>query len=519
MSRQPHSDFENDEFTLDHRHEWTSPLGRDCAKAMQNPRDKLFRRDKRDWRVFAGLMMDFMLDVANGAELWRGYEAWNLRHFGVALPITEGEPGSGVTKPRLAHCVWKMLAVLDDGLTPPPNHPDVVKLTEAVALFWEKRQSELPKNLGSAGFVAGPNSEGHVIKRKLLLLAGTSYLLRSSCQAYLAEYAGTENEIDATDSFLCQACTPWSGMGAIDLLAEVLEVPDARREEIRSWSQRHLAPYRVDAVTADRLMVTNLINDVPYETEFDCAASDFHRGMMLFGALIPWDGHWRWSGIQRILDDSHSNAAKVQEIRDNMKRNTSKILCRYWLAYREQVIEKSNDLHQARLADTEGRDLLYFKDARSLVEDNDRFFNKRREEQWLAETARETGKSDAAGKPPPMPPMTLPEHLRDSVDGVGEFFDPIEGAEMLFGYNFLMSALEKAGVGLTRDERDVLREFIQGDAISPAFVKRVLRDHSPAAIQAEFGLRADAPEYWLEWLLRCWKGEYYRVRYPELSVV
>ena len=74
MSRNSHLDSENDAFDLDYRHEWTGPLGRDCAKAMQNPKDKLFRRDKRNWRVFAGLVVDFLLDVGNGAELWLGYE-------------------------------------------------------------------------------------------------------------------------------------------------------------------------------------------------------------------------------------------------------------------------------------------------------------------------------------------------------------------------------------------------------------------------------------------------------------
>jgi hypothetical protein len=519
MSRKPHSDLETAEFNLDHRHEWTGQLGRDCAKAVRNPKDRLFRRGKRDWRVFAGLMSDFMLDVANGAELWRGYEAWNRRHFGVALPVTEGEPGTGVTGPRLAHCVWKMLAVLDDGWTPPPDHPDVLTLTEAVSAFWEKRRSDPPNNLGSAAFVAGPNREGSLVKYKLRILAETSYFFRFYRRKYLAPYAGTESEIDAIDDFLCRACTPWSGMGPVDLLAGVLEAPEARRADIRSWSQKHLAPYRVKTIGEKRLVVINLVTGAPYETEFDNPVSDFYRGMMLFGALVPWDGHWRWSGIQRLLSGSNSDESTLRQVLDTMKRTMSRVLCRYWPEYREKVFAGSAELHEARLADALGRDLLYFKDAKSFIEDYARFSNKRDDELWLAQTAREAGESAAAVKPPPPPLPTLPAPLRDNADGVGEFLDPVEGSELVFGYDFLRSALEKRGAALTRDERSVLREFIQGNAVGPAFVKRVLRDYSPAAIQAEFGLPAAAPDYWLEWLLRCWKGEHYRVRYPELSVV
>lgn len=515
MTRKPTSDFENAEYCFDHRHEWTGPLGREIARAMQNPKDKLLRRDKRDWRVFAGLVVDFMLDVANGAWLWRGYEAWNQRYFGVALPITEGELGTGLTRARLTHFVWKMLAVLDERVTLLQDNPDLLKLVEAITEFWDKRQSQLPKELGAGPFVAGPNREGYLVKRKLRILAETSYLFRTSCHQYVAEYAGTESEIDAIDSFLCQACTPWSGMGPIDLLAEVLDIPDARREDIRSWSERHLAPYRVDLVKPDQLRVVNLITNTRYETEFDNAPETFHTGMVLFGALVPWDGHWRWSSAQRYLGDANTMKVTIEQYRENMKRTMSHVLCRYWQEYREQVIKQATELHAARLAAQNGNDLVYFKDAKALIEDTDAFFLKRRDN-----LMREHGKSEAFIKDAPPPAsMTLPEHLRDSANGVGEFLNPDEGVELMFGFDFLLSAFDKRGVGLTRDEQSVLRDFIQADSISPAFVKRVLRDHSPQAIMTEFGLPADTPDYWLEWLLCCWKGEYYRIRYPEVSVL
>ncbi|MDR1536317.1 MAG: hypothetical protein LBU64_14715 [Planctomycetota bacterium] len=97
--------------------------------------------------------------------------------------------------------------------------------------------------------------------------------------------------------------------------------------------------------------------------------------------------------------------------------------------------------HEAKLADSQGRDLLYFKDAKSLAEDSDRFFRKRRDELLRAQAGREPGKKGAPGQAPPPPAsMTFPERLRHSADGVGEFLNPGEGAEMLFGFDFLWIA-------------------------------------------------------------------------------
>ncbi len=68
-------------------------------------------------------------------------------------------------------------------------------------------------------------------------------------------------------------------------------------------------------------------------------------------------------------------------------------------------------------------------------------------------------------------------------------------------------------------ERAALRGFIESDSISPAFVRRVLLDEPDQSLRIAFGVGDDAPAYWLDWLLRCWKGEYYRPRYPSVSVV
>lgn len=58
----------------------------------------------------------------------------------------------------------------------------------------------------------------------------------------------------------------------------------------------------------------------------------------------------------------------------------------------------------------------------------------------------------------------------------------------------------------------------ENTSISPAFVRRVTRDHGSGGIAALYRLpTGDAAE--LEYLLRRFKGFYYRRRYPNISLI
>ena len=86
-------------------------------------------------------------------------------------------------------------------------------------------------------------------------------------------------------------------------------------------------------------------------------------------------------------------------------------------------------------------------------------------------------------------------------------------------FDLLLSGLDRKGEGLTDDEKDVTKGFISSEAVSPAFVKRVVQEHCGESIKAAFHLPKDSPDHWLDYLLRCHKGHFFRKRYPTLSVI
>ena len=87
------------------------------------------------------------------------------------------------------------------------------------------------------------------------------------------------------------------------------------------------------------------------------------------------------------------------------------------------------------------------------------------------------------------------------------------------GFTSLVRGLKKKGKGLTEEEQEVIRGFIDADAISPRFVHRVLNEYGDESVKAAFLLKGDLPGYWLDYLLRSHKGHFYRKRYPCLAVV
>jgi hypothetical protein len=69
-------------------------------------------------------------------------------------------------------------------------------------------------------------------------------------------------------------------VGAIDLLAALLDLTDEQRATLRQWYERHAAYVRVLAVHEPFLEVMNLLNDHPYTLRNTTTATHFggHSG-------------------------------------------------------------------------------------------------------------------------------------------------------------------------------------------------------------------------------------------------
>jgi hypothetical protein len=90
---------------------------------------------------------------------------------------------------------------------------------------------------------------------------------------------------------------------------------------------------------------------------------------------------------------------------------------------------------------------------------------------------------------------------------------------MMMSFDDVRRGFQKQGGDLTGDESEMIRQFLYADAISPQFVHKLVQDYGDASIAAAFLLPQDCDKYYLEYLLRRYKGHFYRNRYPSLSIV
>jgi hypothetical protein len=108
---------------------------------------------------------------------------------------------------------------------------------------------------------------------------------------------------------------------------------------------------------------------------------------------------------------------------------------------------------------------------------------------------------------------------------------PLEGLVVLEActtYAGPVAAAELADLGaevikcelpVTDDEAESLRAFLYSDAISPEFVRALVREYGDASIASAFLIQRETAPQYLEYLLRRYKGHFYRRRYPSLTLV
>jgi len=475
------------------------------------------RLDDKALGELAGVLVDFAEDLRNGIGIWTTYERYNVEFFGTALPLTTGEgvgdTVTGLHPDRLRHLLWVLYPTFVDGLTLSPTHQDLQRVADASSVFLNEAIQGVPKDSGVKRFLQTANEYGWDVKRKLVWLGSRSYMFRALYFNYMDEEGDGTEDIGHTDDFICQECTRWSGLGAADILAGVLDISDDDRRDLRNWHERHAAFYKLLSVHNEALEALNVISNQPYQIRINMEKHPFEEGQLIFGSLVPWRGEWYWSGVQKLF----GNAAdvNVDDIRKTMKRGNSKIVCRYSKKYEARVRKQASDLHQAMMT-YYGKDLIVYPDGLSMAAD----WQKEIRWHWDSKPQHEVKEViEKHGVKKGRPNMSIPENLLAHRDGLGVFINPEEGKEIMEHFTSLTAGLGRKGEALTEEEECAIRGFFHATAISPKFVKRVLEEYGDESVRTAFMLRGDPPSYWLDYLLRSHKGHFYRKRYPSLSAV
>jgi hypothetical protein len=487
------------------------------SKTQQSLRHDTLKLPSPTQEELAGMLVDFAADVYTETGMWLGYERHNRRLFGTSLPVTNDtnvvNHPRGIGTDRIRHFLWVIYPELIDGLVLAPEHRDLSMVADVAAGFLRQCFTRLPRSSSIKNFLSGPHELGWDAKRKLVWLGTKSFMFRLPFSRYIAEKCDGDASIASADDFLCQECTCWSGLGAIDVLAGMLDVSDEDRRTLRGWYERHAAAYEVVSTEPDGIVVLNVYSGDRYSVRVDPELQAFKTGQLVLGSLVPWRGRWYWSGSQRAFEKS--TPEMVEGLRADMKRRCPGILCRYWKDYEKRVMAGNARLHQQSL-EYHGRDLVVYPDGASMAADWRKelsHHNRGKSEEHVAALVEKHGLKDGT------PEVKLPDDILEEKNGIGVFLNPEEGKEIALGFNLIISALGRRGAGLSEDEERTVRGMILSEELSPRFVRRLAAEHGEQSFLAAFMMTDSREGCGLDYLLRRHKGRFYRKRYPNLAVV
>ncbi|OGO03518.1 MAG: hypothetical protein A2Y91_04230 [Chloroflexi bacterium RBG_13_54_8] len=464
----------------------------------------------------ANVLIEFAEDIHNDIGIWRSLERYNGEFFGIPLPFVlrpnEHMGKEAINRHRIQHLLWVLYSELNPQLILSPTHQDLIRLAEAASRFLEKRFAEIPRGSSVKTFLARPNKFGWEVKRKLLWLGTHSYLFRHSFRNWVEDHGG-KLTVPVIDDFVCQQTTAWSGLGVIDVLAEAMDISGDQRSTLRSWFERHSAYYRVLAAEGPKSEVMNLVNNKPYTIRLSDDKSQFEVGTIVFGSLVPWNGEWYWSGEQQIFPNVTEET--LQELRDTFLRKVPQIAYRYCNELAGKA-RKAVDHQYLEFMEYHDSDLAIYPNGLSMVADRQKeirlqWESKPREE--IAEVMEKIKLKD------PSPSLSFPHDLIENDGEVGVYYNPDEGQEIMTGFNFIVSGFKKKGMDLTKDEEESIRSFIRSDMVSPKFVRRLIQEYGSESVEAAFLIRGSHDESHIDYLLRRYKGAYYRNRYPRVALL
>jgi hypothetical protein len=239
----------------------------------------------------------------------------------------------------------------------------------------------------------------------------------------------------------------------------------------------------------------------------------FQPGNLVFGSLTPWRGEWYWSGEQHKWAEIAPGAES--DLRKDMLEKNSGITYRY-CPERAAMARKSVARHHARFLEYYGNDLVVFPDGLSAAAAQ----QKKLEAEWQAAPPETVARFMAErGLTRACPPMKFAKEILECDNGIGSFFYPAEGQEYMREFNPVLAGFKKQGQGLTENEVEFIRRFVESYAISPAFVLRMVREYGAQSIGAAYLIRDFEPETDTAYMLRCHKGHFYRTRYPSLLLI
>jgi hypothetical protein len=256
------------------------------------------------------------------------------------------------------------------------------------------------------------------------------------------------------------------------------------------------------------------MSDGEYVIRTNVKPNPFKTGSLVWGGLAPWRGEWYWSGTQRAYPNVSGSVIETLK-RDFMRRNP-RVIYRYCPDQAEIARKRSLEGCKENIARF-GGPLATFPDGLAFAAAIEQAI--RGPFNALTPSDKERIQ-EKHGLSPSGPKVRMPDPLVKSKHQIGVFFNPEGNMDIWEPFDELVSGLRNRVRPLPTEEARNTRGFVESESISPEFVRHMTAIYGEQSIRAAYLLSDEdgVGTYCLEYLLRRFKGELFKKRYPLLSI-
>lgn len=476
---------------------------------------KTLRLNEDNFQKIAHLLVEFFEDLHFDIGIWKTYENFNKKIFNVALPCTirdenEFNPEDKFSTQRIQHFLWNVYGLIEPNLVFSPQHKDLVMLSVEINHFISNAYNRFPEISTVKSFLQSPVYDGYDVKKKLIWIGTKSYFFRENFKLYLKQ-ENLKEEIPIIDDFINQISTTWSGLNVIDLLPDLLKIPQSRKDDIKTWYERHAAFYLIKSVQRKKVNAENIINKKDYRIIIGGKTNPFEVNDLVFGNTVKYSTEWYWSGTQQRFNSYTTE--QMQEIKDNFINKTSKIVYRYDKQLLEKAIKRNIELYK-EFVENFGSDFIVFSNGLNFAASIQKIERIKYEKLSDEEFKKLQIKHNLKNK---SPNYNIPEGLINSKNEVAVYYNIKEGQEILSEYTAVKSALNKEGKDLTDEDIEFIHALIEENSISPDFVYKILsKEHGKKSVLKAYHLKNEKD---IDYLIRKYRGIYFKNRYPSLTLI
>jgi hypothetical protein len=465
------------------------------------------------WRI-AG----YLEDIVNQIGIFKALTAKNREIFGTPLPLFVKDPKHYdpdiINKQAIVFLIWDYITGIWEDFILSPCQIDLLNIAGDIFSYLTGQKKNVPHNSKlKEFFTLSDKKDGGYIKGRLLWFGVYSYLFRFYAENYLQ---GKEKRISTLEDFLMQKSTKISGFTPLDIFVQMIDLDKDSKEELQKWEEPYMALYYIEDETPEYWTVKNMVINKNYKVWKDYGVSEtddpIKKGIFCAGGIVPWQKDWRWSGEQVIYPPL--NPENIDKIINILNIESPKMIYRYCEESRKKVYEYEKEEHDFFISYFK-TNLVFFNSGytmRDQIRQYQKEFYELKSENIPEEKKKKLGLENGA------PQLDFPVPLLESND-TAVFYAAGKGISYLTDIQAFINVLEKKGQNLTKDEYEFIYEYIADPEVAYQLFHHLKKNYSFESIKSTFLIEEWDEERDFEYLLRCYKANQYKDKFPHIAMV